>query len=85
MRELTTCHYKLVVSTPRLCSEFAFVRQKSSMALKIRCSLPEGIVHGDVLDLENVDDALRMKRDSEIDSPGIVTVVQLVDVADVQV
>jgi hypothetical protein len=54
------------------------------MALKIKCTPPEGIVHGSVIDLETVADALRMKADSESDTPGIVTVVHLVDSGNIQ-
>lgn len=37
VREISTCRYKLVINTPRLCSELAFVKQKVFVSSKIVC------------------------------------------------
>ena len=85
MRELTTCQYKLVVSTPRLCSDMAFVRQKPSMAIKIKCTPPVGIELDGPIDLGTVVNLLRLKNLSEMASPELVTIVQVAKLAPVEV
>lgn len=39
LRETAICSYHVVVHTPRLCTDIAFVRHQSSLSPKIRCFL----------------------------------------------